>query len=139
MELNQTNQTNQIDKEKKKENEKNTKYLLITLGGILICIFFLRYSRINSLNKSGILKGGVSQVTSNILYTFTNSFQSLTSNCMNGTFSNSLNNIKNIFETILTILAVVIAIILIPTFPIVIYIIVIYIVITNLFTGMRNI
>jgi hypothetical protein len=130
----------------KKENEMNSnekgkrnKYLLITLGGILICIFLLRYSQINCSNKSNILKGGVSQATSNILFTFTNSFRRLAGNCMNCTFTNSIDSIKNIFETILSILAIVIAIILIPSFPIVIYIILIYIVITNLFTGMRNI
>ena len=113
--------------------------LLITLGIILVCIFMLRCFRSNLEYKYNTLKGGVSQVTSNILFSTVSSFRNLSGNCMNGTFTNSLDRVKYMIDTLLAGVAIVIAIILIPAFPIVMYIIIIYLVISKLFIGMGNI
>lgn len=123
--------------EKEKKNEptfmtlikKNIKIIVM----IVVVVIIISLMNMNSYMICKKMKGGIGQITSQGLQTL----KQLTNKCSTNLFTDGIERFRYITENIMGVLAFIIALLLIPSLPIFLYVAAMYLIISQMFKGMR--
>ncbi len=125
--------------EKEKKNETSIKTIIkqnikiIVLIIIVVIIISLMNTNSNVTCKK--MKGGIGQITASALSTISR----LTQRCTTNVMEDGMHRFKEVTEHVLGVMIFILALILIPAFPIFIYVAAMYLIISQMFKGMRKI
>lgn len=125
--------------EKEKEKKETTLISLIKknskiIAMIVIVVIIISLIEMDSYVICKKMKGGISPIAQKVVETL----KSLTSKCQGNIFQDGIQRFSYITEKISGILMFIIAILLIPSFPIFLYVAAMYLVISQMFKGMRT-
>jgi hypothetical protein len=125
------------EKEKKKEPTLITliKKNIKIIGLIVVVVIIISLIKMDSYVICKKMKGGISPIAQQGIQ----SLRQLTSKCQTNLFEDGIQRFKYITENITGVLTFIIAILLIPSFPIFLYVAAMYLVISQMFKGMRTI